>query len=46
MNDNKPKTHAIRIIGDLGARKSRWKTPDDVAIRVQDLELYYGDARR
>jgi phosphate transport system ATP-binding protein len=42
MNDNKPKTHAMNI-GDLG--RVQMDDTSDVAIRVQDLDLYYGDAR-
>ena len=41
MNDNKPKTHAMNI-GDLG--RVQMEDTSDVAIRVQDLDLYYGDA--
>jgi phosphate transport system ATP-binding protein len=41
MNDNKPKTHAMNI-GDLG--RVQMEDTSDVAIRVQDLNLYYGDA--
>jgi len=42
MNDNTHKTHAMNI-GDLG--RVQMDDTDDVAIRVQDLNLYYGDAR-
>jgi len=42
MNDNTHKTHAMNI-GDLG--RVQMDDTDDVAIRVQDLHLYYGDAR-
>jgi phosphate transport system ATP-binding protein len=41
MNDNKPKTHAMNI-GDL--TRVQMDDTNDVAIRVQDLDLYYGDA--
>jgi len=41
MNDNKPQTHAMNI-GDLG--RVQMEDTSDVAIRVQDLNLYYGDA--
>jgi phosphate transport system ATP-binding protein len=42
MNDNTQKTHAMNI-GDLG--RVQMDDTSDVAIRVEDLDLYYGDAR-
>jgi len=41
MNDNTQKTHAIKL-GDMG--RTQMEDTSDVAIRVQDLDLYYGDA--
>lgn len=40
MNGNTPKTHAIKI-GDLERTQS--EDTSEVAIRVQNLNLYYGD---
>jgi phosphate transport system ATP-binding protein len=42
MNDNTQKTHAIKL-GDMG--RTQMDDTSDVAIRVEDLDLYYGDAR-
>jgi phosphate transport system ATP-binding protein len=42
MNDNTQKTHAMNL-GDLG--RAQMEDTSDVAIRVEDLDLYYGDAR-
>ncbi|NTV86960.1 MAG: phosphate ABC transporter ATP-binding protein [Burkholderiaceae bacterium] len=41
MNDNTPKTHAMKI-GDLERTQS--EDTSEVAIRVQNLDLHYGDA--
>jgi len=42
MNDNTQKTHAIKL-GDMG--RTQMEETSDVAIRVEDLDLYYGDAK-
>ena len=42
MNEASPKTHAINI-GDLG--RTQMKDTEEVAIRVENLDLYYGEAQ-
>ena len=41
MNDSTPKTHAMKI-GDLERTQS--EDTSEIAIRVENLDLYYGDA--
>jgi len=42
MSEASPKTHAINI-GDLG--RTQMEDTEEVAIRVENLDLYYGDAQ-
>ncbi|MBN8758830.1 MAG: phosphate ABC transporter ATP-binding protein [Thiobacillus sp. 65-69] len=42
MSEASPKTHAIKL-GDLG--RTQTEDTDEVAIRVENLDLYYGDAQ-
>jgi phosphate transport system ATP-binding protein len=42
MTEASPKTHAIHI-GDLG--RTQMEDTEEVAIRVENLDLYYGDAQ-
>ncbi|MFP5408540.1 MAG: phosphate ABC transporter ATP-binding protein PstB [Gammaproteobacteria bacterium] len=42
MSEASPKTHAIKL-ADLG--RTQTEDTDEVAIRVENLDLYYGDAQ-
>ncbi|MDZ7584993.1 MAG: phosphate ABC transporter ATP-binding protein PstB [Thiobacillus sp.] len=42
MSEASPKTHAIKL-ADLG--RTQTEETDEVAIRVENLDLYYGDAQ-
>jgi phosphate transport system ATP-binding protein len=42
MSDASPKTHAINI-GDLG--RTQAEDTDEIAIRVENLDLYYGESQ-
>jgi phosphate transport system ATP-binding protein len=42
MNNGSPHTHAMKL-GDLG--RTQTEDTDKVAIRVENLDLYYGDAK-
>jgi phosphate transport system ATP-binding protein len=42
MSEDSPKTHAINI-GDLG--RTQMEDTEEVAIRVENLDLYYGEAQ-
>jgi len=42
MSEASPKTHAMNIV-DLG--RTQMQDTEDVAIRVENLDLYYGDAK-
>ncbi|MFO7543711.1 MAG: ATP-binding cassette domain-containing protein, partial [Thiobacillus sp.] len=42
MSEASPKTHAINI-GDLG--RTQMKDTEEVAIRVENLDLYYGESQ-
>ena len=42
MNEGSPQTHAIKL-GNLG--RTQTEDTNEVAIRVENLDLYYGDAK-
>jgi len=42
MNNPSPQTHAIKL-GDMG--RTQMEDTNEVAIRVENLDLYYGDAK-